>query len=317
MPIDPALVRLFEQLPANQLPMDDVEGRRRANEATVALLGQPRHPGVVAEDRRIPVDGGEITLRVVRPEGLETPAPCYCYIHGGGWFMGGLDTAEAECVIQPDDVPAVFVFVDYRLAPEHKFPIPYEDCLAAYRYIVEHHNELGIDPRRMVIGGGSAGANLSAAVSIATRDQGLPLPCMQLLEVPAVDLTLSSPSISECGTSFGLTEQDVRQCVAHYLREDDDLRDPRVSPIFADDLSGLPPALVLVAELDPVRDDGERYAAALRAAGTEAVCVRVLGHIHGSWVIPGTPAWSVVREMRLGALRNAFAGTFAPAFSMP
>ncbi|MGH8994978.1 MAG: alpha/beta hydrolase, partial [Acidimicrobiales bacterium] len=314
-PIDPALERLFTQLPANPLPLEDVEGRRRGNDATVALLGQARHPGSSVEDRKIPVDGGEITLRIVRPAGFEPPGPCYCYIHGGGWFMGTLDTAETECVIQPDDVPAVFVFVDYRLAPEHKFPIPHDDCVAAYRYLVEHHEELGIDAHRIAIGGGSAGANLSAAVSIAAREAGLPIPCLQLLEVPAVDLTLSSPSVTECGTGFGLTEEETRQCVRHYLNEGSDPRDPRVSPIFAADLGGLPPALIVVAELDPVRDDGERYAAALRAAGTEAACVRVLGHIHGSWVIPGTPAWGVVREMRISALRSAFAGTFAPAFA--
>ncbi len=317
MPLDPALERLFAQFPANQLPLDDVEGRRRGNDATVALLRQPRRPGTTVEDRRIPVEGGEITLRVVVPEGIERPAPCYCYIHGGGWFMGTLETAEAECVIQPDDVPAVFVFVDYRLAPEHKFPVPHDDCVAAYQYLVEHHEELGIDVRRIAIGGGSAGANLSAAVSIAARDAGLPLPCLQLLEVPAVDLTLSSPSVTECGAGFGLTEEETRQCVRHYLDDGDDPRDPRASPIFAADLGGLPPALIVVAELDPIRDDGERYAGALRAAGTEAACVRVLGHIHGSWIIPGTPAWGVVRDMRISALRNAFAGTYAPALALP
>jgi acetyl esterase len=312
MPLDPALERVLARIGTNPVPLEDIEGRRQANRAAVDLLGRPRSPGVVVEDRQVPVAGGQITLRLLIPENLERPAPCLFFIHGGGWIMGSLEGAEADCVFGPDDVGAVFALVDYRLAPEHPFPTPYEDCLAAYRYLVDQHEELGIDLARLAISGGSAGANLGAAVAIAARDARWPQPCLQLLEVPAVDLTLSSPSVAEFSSGYGLTGEEVRRCVELYLGDDADRTDPRASPIFAE-LSGLPPAFIVVAELDPVRDDGERYAAALRAAGSEAACVRILGHLHGSWIIPGTPAWGVVRDMRLSVLRRAFAGRYAPS----
>jgi acetyl esterase len=311
VPLDPVIERALAELAPPPPVTDAAEARRRAGEAGIAFR-RPRHEGLVSRDVPVPVEGGQITVRVIAPEGIATPAPCFVYLHGGGWIMGTLDNAEADCVLQADDVGAVICYVDYRLSPEHRFPVPHDDCVAAYRYVVEHADELGIDPQRVAIGGGSAGGNLAAAVAIAARDSGLPLPCLQLLEVPAVDLSLSSPSIEECGSGYWLTAAEVRQSVEHYLGEDGDRRDPRASPIFAE-LAGLPPALVLVAEYDPVRDDGERYAAALRAAGTDATCLRVLGQVHGSWGLPVTPAYGVVRDLRLAALRRAFEGAGAPA----
>jgi acetyl esterase len=305
VPLDPVIERALTQL-APLPSASDVAAARARNRQAVEAGRRPRHDGVAGRDRRVPVDGGEITLRVLTPEGVGRPAPCLFYLHGGGWIMGDLDNSEADCVLQPDEVGAVFCFADYRLAPEHRFPVPLDDCVAAYRHVVEQADELGIDPQRIAVSGGSAGANLAAALAIAVRDLGLPLPCFQLLEVPAVDLTLSSPSIEECGEGYWLSSAEARQCVAHYLG-DADPRDPRASPLFAD-LAGLPPALILVAEYDPLRDDGERYAAALRAAGCEATCLRVAGQVHGSWGLPITPAFGVVRELRLGALRRALAG---------
>jgi acetyl esterase len=304
VPLDPVLARALPNIPAPDPPGDLAAARKQSSESAAALR-QPRPAGVRARDLVVAVEGGEVALRVIAPEGIERPAPCLFYLHGGGWMLGDLENAETDCNLAPDELGAVFCFPDYRLAPEHPFPVPYDDCVAAYGFVLDHAEELGIDQQRVAVAGGSAGGNLAAAVVIAARDRGVPLPCFQLLEVPALDLTLSSPSLEECGSGYWITAANVAESVARYLQGADP-RDPRASPIFAE-LSGLPPALILVAEYDPLRDDGERYAAALRAAGNDATCLRVLGQVHGSWGLPITPAFGVVRDLRLGALRRAFA----------
>jgi len=290
----------------------DLAQRRAQTEAAFSAIRPPREEGVQVEDRKVEVEGGQILVRTYIPEGVERPAPVLFYLHGGGWYMGNLDSAEAECVIRAGEIPAVMVSVDYRLAPEHKFPTPFDDCMAAYTWMLDHGDELGIDAARIAIAGGSAGANLAAALCVALRDRGVQMPCLQLLDVPFLDFTMASPSLRGPESGYGLTAAEVHECAELYVRTDEDRRDPRVSPLLVEDLRGLPPAVILTAEFDPVRDDGERYVERLHQAGVSAACMRVLSHIHGTWVIPGSVTWGLVRDVRLAALRRAFDGTLAP-----
>ncbi len=290
----------------------DLTQRRQQTESSFAAIRPAPQAGVQVKDHEVAVEGGHILVRTYIPDHIERPAPVLFYMHGGGWYLGNLDSAEAECVIQAADVPAVMVSVDYRLAPEFKFPIPFDDCMAAYGWVLDNAAELGIDVQRIAVAGGSAGANLAAAMCLAIRDRGLQLPCLQLLDVPFLDFTFSAESLVTAQSGYGLTTEEVYECAELYIRDDADRLDPRVSPLLADDLSGLPPAFILTAEFDPVRDDGERYLERLHQAGVGAACFRVLSHIHGTWVIPGSATWGLVRDVRLAALRRAFNGTFAP-----
>jgi acetyl esterase len=313
MPLDPPVQRLFDLMgeARGPQPTDHAERRRLADE-TMLLASTGPQPDVTVSDRTVPVastDGGdaEITVRITRPDGFGTDAaPAFLYMHGGGWSQGNLDTAEVECGPMASLVPCTVVSVGYRLAPEHPFPTPLEDCIAAYAWLLDRAGELGVDPGRIAVGGGSAGGNLAAALCLAARDRGMPLPCFQLLDIPGLDLTLGSPSVTDPDCQVGLTGEAVAEYASWYVPDPDERKDPLASPLLAPDLSGLPPAVIVVAQHDPVRDDGERYLAALHAAGVPAAAVRVLAHPHGGWVIPGTVTHHLVRDLRAGALRQAF-----------
>jgi acetyl esterase len=316
--VDPPVQRLFAAMAdaAPAAPPTDLDERRRAANATMLLIHPGPEPAVAVTDHEVRVEGGTIAVRVTRPDGLTGPAPTLFFLHGGGWFQGNLDTAEVECGLRSSDVPCTIVSVDYRLAPEHPFPTPLEDCVAAYRWMLERAGDLGVDTAKVVVGGTSAGANLSAALCLALRDRGVPLPLAQLLDVPCLDLTMASGSMTENGEGAGLTSDDVAQYVDWYCHGLDgggvEPTEPLVSPLLAPDLSGLPPAVIVVAEHDPVRDDGERYLAALHAAGVPAVALRVVGHLHGSWIIPITTAHHLVHDLKVATLRRAFDGTLVP-----
>lgn len=267
-------------------------------------------PGTTTTSHELAVEGGTIGLRVVRPDTDEV-LPGLLFVHGGGWFQGDLDTSEVESGHLAGAVGCVVVHVDYRLAPEHPFPTPLEDVVAAWSWLHASAASFGIDASRVAVAGTSAGGNLAAALCLVARDRGLPMPVAQLLDVPATDLTLQSPSLSELGDRAGLTETDIKQFVAWYCAASAPDH-PWISPLLAPDLSGLPPAVVIVAEHDPIRDDGERYVAALQRAGVPAVGIRVLTHLHGSWVVPVTATSFLVQDLRAQVLRRAFAGTLAP-----
>lgn len=318
MSLDPPLQRIVDLLRTARPeapPVDDHEARREANRRTFLGLGLPSQPTVKVSEEQVEVSGGSITVRVHHPATATGSSPAYVHLHGGGWFQGDLDVAEVEVGPVASDVDAVVIFVDYRLAPEHPFPTPVEDCIAAYRWVHEHAERLGIDTARVAVGGGSAGANLAAALCIAARDRGLSMPVLQLLEVPAMDLTLTSPSLRDpaCASGFGVTGDEVDELVAMYVPDPDQRTNPLVSPLFGD-LHGLPPAVIITGELDPVRDDGERYLAALHAAGVPATCFRILAQPHGGWIVPVSVASGMVRDVKLSALRRAFAGNLVPSF---
>jgi acetyl esterase len=223
--------------------------------------------GVRRSDRTVPVrDGERIGVRVYRPSG-EGPCPLVVNLHGGGWVIGSLAMAESLCSRLAAGLGAVVVSVDYRLAPEHRFPTAAHDSYDATVWARDHAAELAADGSRLAVVDDSAGGNLAAAVALLARDGGGPAIAAQALLYPPLDLTLSSPSMVENADAPMLTRADMRAYRDHYLGPHGDPEDPLASPLFAEDLSGLPPALVQTAEFDPLRDDGARYADRLTAAG--------------------------------------------------
>lgn len=311
--LDPPLAALAVALEEHRPPDGPrtIEHQRTEGEATMLLIRRPLDPRLEVTDHEIAVAGGTIPVRVTRPRAAVGTLAAYVYAHGGGWCTGTLDTGEVECGPVAGTVGCVVVSIGYRRAPEHPFPTPLEDCVAAYRWVHQHAASLGIDSERVAVGGTSAGANLAAALCLVARDRGLPMPCLQVLESPCLDLTLPHPSITAMGDGFGLTRDDIRRFVDVYLAGQDPTQ-PYASPALAEDHEGLAPIVVLTAELDPLRDDGEAYLAALRYAGVPGAGFRVAGHLHGSWIIPFTVTSGLVDDLRTAALRRAFAGTLDP-----
>ena len=270
----------------------DAEGIARAQERhpghtrVVDLVFGGVAPGTEQEQVEVAGQVGRLRARVHRPAGAEGPLPLVVDFHGGGWVLGDLDGVDWHCSSVAAAVGAVVVSVDYRLAPTHRWPAGPEDCYAALCDVVARAVEFGADPDRVAVMGDSAGGNLSAVVALMARDRNGPRIAFQGLVYPATDLTLSSPSIDENADAPVLTKADVIAFRDHYLGGQDP-RDPYVSPLFAADHSGLPPALVQVAELDPIRDDGLRYAAALRAAGVPVRTTTYVGMRHGYLSFPG------------------------------
>ncbi len=229
---------------------------------------------------------GQLPVRVYRPHrAAPEPLPLVVNFHGGGWTVGSLDAADWLCSNVAVTLPAVVVSVDYRLAPDHRWPAAAEDCYAALVDLVGRAGALGADPTRVAVMGDSAGGNLAAVVSLMSRDRSGPSIRFQGLLYPATDLTLGSPSIEQNADAPILTRADVVAFRDHYLG-DQDPRQPYASPLHAADHEGLPPALVQVAEHDPIRDDGVRYADTLRAAGVPVRLTEYTGMPHGYLSFP-------------------------------
>jgi len=233
------------------------------------------------DDRLVPGDGNDVPVRVYTPaDAVGGNAPLLIWIHGGGWVIGDLDTADATARALANRSGAVTVSVDYRLAPEHPAPAALEDCLAALTWCVENAELLGADVSRVAVGGDSAGGNLAACLCQRVRDDFGPDIDFQLLVYPVTDCTLSSGSMDENGEGYFLTRAIMEWFVGHYVG-DGDVKRSSVSPLHADSLADLPPALVITAEFDPLRDEGEAYAAKLRDAGVPVELARYDGQIHG------------------------------------
>jgi acetyl esterase len=297
MPLDPPIAAILQMLADAGTPMSMVNGTpEQAREGFRTMTVGLRDPATLAqvrsiEDGTLPGPAGDIAIRTYRPEADGT-VPTVVYFHGGGFVIGDLDTQDDHARLICRDVEAVVVSVDYRLAPEHPFPGGFEDCLAATHWVADHVAELGGDAGRVAVSGDSAGGNLAAAVALVTTTEGGPALAAQPLLYPGVDFrdddTLHASRI-ENGEGLFLTSEDMRWFRNHYLHDEVHAADPRASVLLAPDLSGLPPAVIGTGEYDPLRDEGEAYAAALEAAGVKVVLRRYDGLIHGFF---GMGTWS-------------------------
>jgi acetyl esterase len=236
---------------------------------------------------RIPGPDGDLDARLYRPAGASGgPLPVLAYFFGGGWVLGNLETSDGICRRLCAGAGCLVVSVGYRLAPEHPFPAAPRDCHAAVRWLATHAGELGGDPARLAVAGDSAGGNLAAAVTLQAREAGPPLTA-QVLVYPNVEYGADNPSMRGNTDPFFFNRTSVGWYWGHYLADLADGVHPLASPLRAADLSGLPPALVVTAEYDPLRDEGERYAERLRAAGVPVELARYDGMTHGFFTMTG------------------------------
>jgi acetyl esterase len=321
MPLQPDVEFMLGQLAAlghaafsTQTPEQARARMAQLGVMSAQILGPPS-PDVSAEDRRIPTATGEIPVRIYTPTGKAPgAAPGLVFFHGGGWVVGNIESYDRECRAIAQQAECVVVSVDYRLAPEHKFPAAVDDCVLATRWTAAHAAELGIDAARLAVGGDSAGGNLAAVVAQQLRDTpatdvpGAPPLICQLLIYPATDSVAEYPSQHE--PDVGLLHQaDVRWFMGHYLADPADCRDPRFSPLRASSLAGLPRAIVALAEYDPLRDQGAAYAEALRAAGVPTELQLFKGHIHGFMSLAAAvPSAGAAQAEMLRALRRVLHG---------
>lgn len=307
MPVDPQIQALLDKgtgVPATHTL--SVADARVQYEARIGLMATPAPVGAVSE-RIITGPGGELTLRIYQPVGTG-PFPILAFYHGSGFVLCSLDTHDGMCRNLCAGAGCIVVSVDYRLAPEHKFPAGLDDCVFATRWIAENAAALNGDAGRLAVGGDSAGGNLAAAAALRIRDEGGPALCGQLLIYPVTDhYTPGTPSYAENADGYGLTRDTMRWFWDHYLRDPADAAHPYASPLRTDNFSDLPPALVVTAEYDPLRDEGEYYAERLRAAGIQCALSRWRGMNHGFffWVGLVDKAGEAMAET-CGWLRGVF-----------
>jgi len=286
VPLEPATQAIVDHMaaagPVDFSALTPDAFRRLFRESLGALdhAGQPADVHSV-DTETIAGPAGPIRIRIYQPHG-DGPAAAVCYFHGGGWVIGDIDTHDGTCRTLCHRTGAVVVSVDYRLAPEHRYPAALDDCEAATAWLADNAGRLGADPGRLAVAGDSAGGNLAAAVTLRARRPGGPALRAQALVYPALDFTSERPSVRANGEGYLLTAAAMRWFCAQYLG-DADPADPMASPLLADLATGpaLPPAVVAVAEFDPLRDEGRAYADALEAAGVEVRLLEFPGLVHG------------------------------------
>jgi acetyl esterase len=304
MSMDPQVAGLLEMFKAQGMPdFPDmgVEGAREAINAFIQLEGAPAEVAEVRDHTATGPDGNAIPLRSYRPA-VDGDLPVLMYFHGGGFVIGTLEVADAPCRQLANASGAIVVSVDYRMAPEHKSPAAAEDCYAATTWAAANAASLGGDGSRLGVSGDSAGGNLSAVVSLMARDRGGPAIKSQLLIYPAVDLAESDayPSRVENGEGYLLTSRAMGWFLEQYLDKPSDAESIYNSPIKAD-LTGLPPAAVITAGFDPLRDEGNAYAAALQAAGVKVLHLENPSMIHGFLWMNGVVSHTAGVFDKLGA----------------
>jgi acetyl esterase len=305
------IVKLAERNPRPSLSTGTpAEARAHLRRSIRALEGPPLP---LASVKPLTISGadGPLPARLYVPEEArdETRGALVVYYHGGGWVTGDLDTHDRPCRLLASSSGARVLSVDYRLAPEHRFPASVEDALAAFRDAVERAVELGVDPARIAVAGDSAGGHLATVTAQqSAREPGAPVPAFQLLVYPATDCAEASPSRHTFAEGFILTKENMDWYETQFLGEDGDRRDPRASPLLAEDLSAVAPALIVTAGFDPLRDEGEAYVRKLRDAGVRAISRRHPGYVHGfiHALTIGTGAREAIAEMG-GVLRAALA----------
>jgi acetyl esterase len=288
--LDPGVRALLDAIAAlGEPPLESLsppEARKRASESFVPVAGV-LEPLRSIENMRIPGTLGEIPIRVYTP-GTPAPRPAMVYFHGGGWVLCDLDTHDVVCSAIAHRAGAVVVSVDYRLAPEHKFPAAVTDAYTATEWVSVNAARLGIDAARISVGGDSAGGNLAAVVSLKSRNQSGPAIALQALVYPVTDLSsTATPSYLEFAEGYQLSKSMMEWFRDQYLPNPDSAQDPYASPLLAPDLRGLPPAVILTAECDPLRDEGEAYGKRLAEAGVPVTCTRYAGMIHPFFSLSG------------------------------
>jgi acetyl esterase len=314
MPLDPQAEALIASV-AGGKPVEQmtVQEMRDALEQRARLTGGLPEPVSQVLDSSIPGPAGRIPIRMYVPD-RDRLLPALVYFHGGGWARGSLQSHDIVCRALANGGECIVVSVDYRMAPEHRFPAAIDDAVTATRWVAEHAHQFGIDSARLAVGGDSAGGNLAAAVALVLRDHGGPRLVHQLLMYPVTDYNLETASYTDNAEGYILTREAMRFYWRLYLSSESDAADVRASPLRAQDLSGLPPALVITAEYDPLRDEGRAYAEKLQAAGTPAVYREFPGMVHGFVTSAGVldAGKQAIREAS-AALREAFAGAASTA----
>jgi acetyl esterase len=307
MPLAPEIQAELQRMAAAgdpPLQQQSVEQARRLHVEGAAALGGPPVEVAAVDDRTIPGPAGDLGVRVYTPRG-EPPFPVVVWFHGGGWVVGTLDSYDPVCRALAAAVPAVVVAVDYRLAPEHRYPAAAEDGYAATLWASRNAAELGGSQQRLAVAGDSAGGNLAAVIALGARDRGAPAIGFQLLVYPITDVGMDTASYREHADGYYLTAAGMRWYWDHYLGGAHGGA-PDASPLRAAFLGGLPPALVITAEHDPLRDEGEAYAARLSAAGVAAAVSRYPGMVHGFFRWPAvTPAAGEAMREAAAAIRAA------------
>lgn len=308
MSLDPDIARFLSTLPPSEaVAALSLQELREISETALPALQGPRE--AVAEVRDVQIDcadGHRLPLRLYWPAGHHRgqARAGLVFAHGGGWFQCSLAVYDNPCRALANASGCVVIAVDYRLAPEHRFPIPLEDVYQALCWASTHATALDITPTRLMVGGDSAGGNLAAAVALLARERGGPRIHHQLLLYPALDTRTDTDSHQRFGEGYYLTSALMQRCWAAYVGEAGS-SDPLAVPALAGDLSGLPPATVLVCEYDPLRDEGEQYAQRLQQAGVDARCERLPGMVHACLHLLGTAPASRIVLTRAGALLAA------------
>lgn len=311
--LDPQAQALLEQMAMaadvsdRVSPEEKLIAARESHRAVIPLAGEPEPVRNVYE-RQIPSESGNIPVRIYAPNADQ--APVLIYFHGGSFMSGDLDTHDTPLRALANKVGCIIVAVAYRLAPEHPFPAAPEDCYTVTKWVAENADEIGADKTRLAVGGDSAGGDLAAVVCLMARDQGNPTIMYQVMLYPDTDLTESSASWMELADSNKpiITREGKLASIAMYVPEGVDVKHPYVSPLYAEDLSKLPPALIVTGEFDPQRDEGEAYAAKLEQAGVTVVSKRYKGMIHGFFQMAGVlDAGKELIEDTAAALTDAFA----------
>ena len=281
MPLNPAIKALLDQVAAQEAPPlsnQGVELVRQGYVAARAFLSEKPEVANV-EDRAIPGPAGDIPVRIYTPAG-EVPHPILVYYHGGGWVIGDLETSDGISRAFANTAASIVVAVGYRLAPEHKYPAAVDDAFAALNWVAEHADEIGGDAKRVAVFGESAGANLAAIVAQLAKDAGGPQLAYQVLAYPVTNFAFDTESYQENGDDYYLTEESMRWFWGLYLNDESEAVDPKASPLLREDVSDLPPGIVVTPEYDPLRDEGEAYGMRLQEAGVDFEIWRAEGMIH-------------------------------------
>lgn len=309
MPVDPdiaKLLKMMESFPRPDLAKIDIRDFRKMMEQSP--LPKKLEAVKSVEDMKFVHHGFSIPLRLYTPENAGNSI--IVYFHGGGFVFGNIESHDGICRLAANRSRCKVLSVDYRLAPEYKFPAALDDALEALKWVQANSNNLDIDPDRIAVAGDSAGGNLSAGVCLKARDMKLKLPRLQVLIYPSAGRSGASHSMSEYGQNFYLTESDMKYFGQAYLKEPSDLLSPYFSIIAHPDLSGLPEAVVVTAEYDPLRDEGETYLAMMEKSGVRATGIRAKGMIHGfASFFPIVPAAENILTMIWSLSGNLLNGT--------